>query len=86
MVRVTDCTSFHIRSSLVTFSTLYLSYFNLAVPMRKCVIKHSCTSSFYTLSGRIGKMVASHAAVARWSPADVALIYTMHEALREYCP
>ena len=27
-------------------------------------------------------MVASHAAVARSSPADVALIYTMHEALR----
>ena len=39
-----------------------------------------------TLSGRIGKVVASHAAVARSSPAEVALIYTMHEQLREYCP
>ena len=39
----------------------------------------------YTLSDRIGKVVASHAAVARSSPAEVALIYTMHEALREYC-
>ena len=29
---------------------------------------------FYTLSGRIGKMVASH--------AEVALIYTMHVVLR----
>ena len=38
------------------------------------------------LSGRIGKVVASDAAVARSSPADVALIYTMHEALRGYCP
>ena len=39
-----------------------------------------------TLSGRIGKVVASHAAV-EWSiPADVALIYNMHEALRGYCP
>ena len=34
------------------------------------------------LSGRIGKVVASHAAVARSIPARVALIYTMHEALR----
>ena len=34
----------------------------------------------HTLSGRIGKVVASHAAVARSSPAEVALIYTMHVA------
>ena len=34
----------------------------------------------------IGNVVASHAAVARSSPAKVALIYTMHEALRVYCP
>ena len=40
----------------------------------------------YTLSGRIGKVVASHAAVARSSPAEVGLIYTMHVALRGYCP
>ena len=38
------------------------------------------------ISGRIGKVVASHAAVARSSPAEVALIYTMHLALRGYCP
>ena len=38
----------------------------------------------YTLSGRIGKVVASHAAVARSIPAEVALIYTMHEALTGY--
>ena len=38
-----------------------------------------------TLSGRIGKVVASHAEVARSSPAEVALIYTMHEALKGYC-
>ena len=36
----------------------------------------------YTLSGRISKVVASHAAVARSIPAEVALIYIMHEALR----
>ena len=40
----------------------------------------------YTLSGRIGKVVASHAAVVRSIPAEVALIYTMHEVLRVYCP
>ena len=34
------------------------------------------------MSGRIGKVVASHAVVARSIPAEVALIYTMHEALR----
>ena len=31
-----------------------------------------------TLSGHIGKVVASHAAVARSSPAEVALIYTIY--------
>ena len=41
---------------------------------------------FYILSGCIGKVVASHAAVARSSPAEVALIHTMHVALRGYCP
>ena len=44
--------------------------------------KHLCKG---TLSGRMGKMVASHAAVARLIPAEVALMYTMHEALRGYC-
>ena len=43
-------------------------------------------SSIYTPSGRICKVVASHAAVARSSPADVVLIYTMHVTLRGYCP
>ena len=38
-----------------------------------------------TLSGRIGKVVASHAAVAPPIPVEVALIYTKHEALRGYC-
>ena len=40
----------------------------------------------HTLRGRIGKVIASHAAVAYSIPAEVALIYTMHEALRGYCP
>ena len=39
-----------------------------------------------TLSGRIGKVVAWHAAVARSSRAEVPLIYTMHVGLRGYCP
>ena len=39
-----------------------------------------------TVGGRIGKVVASHAEVARSNPgsAETAQIYTMHEALREY--
>ena len=40
----------------------------------------------YTLRGCIGKVVASHAAIARSSPAEVALFYTMHVALMGYCP
>ena len=43
-------------------------------------------SSSYTMSGFIGKVIASHAAVAPLIPAEVALIYTKHEALRGYCP
>ena len=44
-----------------------------------------------TLSGRIGKVVASHAEgcqVTRSNPGCgwAAPIYTMHEALRGYCP
>ena len=31
----------------------------------------------YTLSGRIGRVVVSHAAVARPSPTEFALIYTV---------
>ena len=46
----------------------------------------ACYSDLYTLSGRTGKVVASHVAVARSIPAEVALIYTMHKALRGYCP
>ena len=40
---------------------------------------------YHILSGRIGKVVASNAAVAHLVPPEVALIYAMHEALREYC-
>ena len=39
----------------------------------------------YTLSDHMGKVVASHSAVASSSPAEVALIYTMNVALRRYC-
>ena len=44
------------------------------------------TCTIYTLSGLIGKVVASHDAVARSIPAEVALIYNMDDALRGYCP
>ena len=37
----------------------------------------------YTQSGCRGKVVASRAAVASSSPADVVLIYTMHVTLRQ---
>ena len=41
--------------------------------------------SCLTLSGRIGKVAALHAAVACSSPAEVTLIYIMHVALRGCC-
>ena len=49
-----------------------------------CLISPLLMSPLYnaTLSGRIGKVVASHAEVARWNPTEAALIYSMHEALR----
>ena len=40
----------------------------------------------HTLSSRIGKVAASHAAVARSSNAEVALIYTMHVASQGVLP
>ena len=51
---------------------------------------HMCVCQFctsYTLSGRIRKVVASHAEVARSIPgwAETAPIYTIREAQREYC-
>ena len=46
--------------------------------------RHQTIKHLYTLSGRIGKVVASHDGVARSIPTEVALIYTMHKALRGY--
>ena len=40
----------------------------------------------HTLSSRIGKVAASHAAVARSSNAEIALIYTMHVASQGVLP
>ena len=67
---------------------------NKALPTNVCVHDNQHVPSlqsvgakvFYTLSSRIGKVGASHTAVACSSPAEVALIYTMHVALRGYCP
>ena len=42
----TRCTSFRIHSYLLLVS---LSYFNLAVPMRKCLGEHSCMSSSFSI-------------------------------------
>ena len=44
--------------------------------------------AYVALSGRIGKVVASHAEVVRSIPglAETVPIYPMHEALRGYCP
>ena len=43
-------------------------------------------SVLHTLSGRIGKVVASHAAVARSIPAEVALIYTIPRGAQVVLP
>ena len=62
-------------SALVTCVSVILWYHNM-----------TRAAATHTVSGRIGKVVASHAAVARSSPAEVTLIYTIHEALSGYCP
>ena len=66
-------------------------------PISKCIafiefvyyisIYFLCLFLIYTLSGRIGKVVATHAEVARSIPAvvETAPIYTMLEALKGYC-
>ena len=51
----------------------------------ECGNFYSLITNEYILSGRIGMVVASHAVVARSIPAEVALIYTMHEALMGCC-
>ena len=50
------------------------------------VLHITCTGR-YTLSFRIGKVVASHAAGCKVDSrhAEARPIYTVHEALREYC-
>ena len=58
---------------------------SLDIKIRKTILTKVSTVKKF-LSGRIGKVVASHAAVARLSPTEIALIYTMHEELRGYCP
>ena len=66
---------------MLTFSKLCATYILVCIndlTISRCIQ--------YSLSGSIGKVVASHAAVARSIPAEVALIYNMHEALRGYCP
>ena len=58
----------------ITFRYVYYIYICVLWPVAR------------SLSGRIGKVVASHAAVARSILSEVALIYNMHETFRGYCP
>ena len=44
------CTSLHIHSLFLLSFSVSLSYFNLAVPMRKCLGKHSCMSSPFSIA------------------------------------
>ena len=80
------CVSSAVHSPL---SYLLLGWNSLAITLLYIFNrKHEEQSNtrLYTLSGRIGKVVASPAAVALSSPAEVVLIYTMHVVLRGYCP
>ena len=42
--------SFHTHTFLLTSSSVSLSYFVLAVPMRECLGKHSCMSSQFPIA------------------------------------
>ena len=68
------------------FLFLRRTFKKLIVSLYYQILNSYDNATTYTPSGRIGKLVASHAAVARSIPAEVALIYTMHEELRGYCP
>ena len=57
-------TSFHILSTLLAFFSVYLSYFILAVPMRKCWAHHSCMSSTF-------KCWAHHSCMSSTFNADI---------------
>ena len=80
-----NVTTAHVTAAHVTSTDVTAPRVTAACVTAAHVTAAQCTI-FYTLSGRIGKVVASHAAVARASPAEVALIYSMHVALRGYCP
>ena len=68
--------------------TAYQPYQPIRTPAHHLPSSRKVKNRIYytTLSGRIGKVVASHAAVAHSIPAEVALIYTLHKALRGNCP
>ena len=44
------CTCFHIFTPLFLPSSISLYYFILAVPMRECLVKHSCMSSTFPIA------------------------------------
>ena len=56
--------------------------------LEKNYINKTKFSFLHTLNGSICKLVALHAEVARLIPGltETALIYSMHKALRGYCP
>ena len=79
-------------------SDLNTLLFNIASPKEKASNKYSCEylsitvsnrvsayAATHTLSGRIGKMVASHAAVAGSNPAECIDLYYARGA-QGYCP
>ena len=50
----------------------------LVFNIKYLILNTNYTKIIYTLSDRIGKVVASHAAGASSVPAEAALIYNMH--------
>ena len=72
----------------IMFSTAFSAVEKGILFSTACVIVHILLQNIIwkTLSGRISKVVASHAAVSSSNPAEAALIYIMHEALRVYSP
>ena len=63
--------------------TIHLNFQITLVNVRNTLAGFSC--GFMCLIAH-SKVVASHAEVARSIPGETAPVYTMHEALRGYCP
>ena len=76
------CTSFHIHSSYIL--PLCLSYFILAVPMRKCSGKHSCMSSTFPIAILNGPLFFRQAKLSLWPKLRLSKLNYNNNSFRAF--